>query len=596
MNEPMISLMPTTAAPAAGRASAKSGPSNGDAFAAKLHKAVNARQPAVKTNAERTPPDATIVHEASDQPSTDDSTNEPVTDTETPATGDRLPAVHTTPHDGHEGTASTVDAAAVSVVAPLLAAVTAPVAASPSTAPAAATPQTPLAVAAAAASQQPAESPPIAPAPAASPPSATPPAVPATAGPSASAIPTALVTEPVANGDAVANRSADAPAQPAVVSGLAADNAIVAKGAVDADTDDSDDPKQRRGGSARGAADATGGRLVGPADVVVTANSTSRAGERASSAPASTEAVVTAPHADHQAVARAADVLTTGEHTGPTTTNRLSLEMDGSSRVAVRMDDTGHFVRVDVLADPNGRLDGAWHADMSDGLRNHGLELDQRGADNKGEGHHREDNPDDRFATDGGLPWKPVRSPPGSPGFPMAVTNGEAMSAIAGMGAATTTSTTASAMGSLGPDAFMKLLVAQMKYQNPFAPSDPTAMLGQVATYSQVEMLQKMSATASSSAALQQANMAADVIGKFVTATGTDGKDVTGTVTSTRFTADGPVLVLDGSNEIPLAALTGVGAAPTAPPATSAVPAPTATTTAASVDTDTTTTPTSTPA
>ena len=178
------------------------------------------------------------------------------------------------------------------------------------------------------------------------------------------------------------------------------------------------------------------------------------------------------------------------------------------------------------------------------------------------------------------------------------------MSAIAGMGATTTTSATASAMGSLGPDAFMKLLVAQMKYQNPFAPSDPTAMLGQVATYSQVEMLQKMSATASSSAALQQANMAADVIGKFVTASGADGKDITGTVTSTRFTADGPVLVLDGSKEVPLAALTGVGVAPTtttattAPAATTptpAVTAPTATTASAPVATDTTTTPTSTP-
>jgi flagellar basal-body rod modification protein FlgD len=184
------------------------------------------------------------------------------------------------------------------------------------------------------------------------------------------------------------------------------------------------------------------------------------------------------------------------------------------------------------------------------------------------------------------------------------------MSAIASIGGTTSTTTnaTASAMGSLGPDAFMKLLVAQMKYQNPFSPSDPTAMLGQVATYSQVEMLQKMSATASSSAALQQANMAADVIGKFVTASGADGKDITGTVTSTRFTADGPVLVLDNSTEVPLAALTGVGVAPTTTPAvtapaaatadtpTPAVTAPIAATAATPVATDYTTTPTSTPA
>jgi flagellar basal-body rod modification protein FlgD len=116
-----------------------------------------------------------------------------------------------------------------------------------------------------------------------------------------------------------------------------------------------------------------------------------------------------------------------------------------------------------------------------------------------------------------------------------------------------------SAMGSMGPDAFMKLLVAQMKYQNPFSPSDPTAMLGQVATYSQVEMLQKLTATASSSQSLQQATLAADMIGKPIVATGIDGKDITGVVTSTRFTADGPVLILNGTTEVALQAVTTVG-------------------------------------
>jgi hypothetical protein len=197
--------------------------------------------------------------------------------------------------------------------------------------------------------------------------------------------------------------------------GLVTDNAVVAKGVLAGDPDTGDDSKQRRGASARGTEVAASGHVAGPAEIVVTGNMANRVGERVGAAPVTAEPVATA-HADHQAVARAADVLTTGEHAGPTMTNRLSLEMDGDSRVAVRMDDTGHFVRVDVLADPTGRLDGAWRADMSDSLRNHGLELDQRGADTKGEGHHREDKPDDRSATDGGLPRKPVRSRPARPG------------------------------------------------------------------------------------------------------------------------------------------------------------------------------------
>ena len=94
----------------------------------------------------------------------------------------------------------------------------------------------------------------------------------------------------------------------------------------------------------------------------------------------------------------------------------LVLSIDGNSRVAVRMDDTGRFVRVDVLADPAGRLDGAWRSDISASLRNHGLELDQRGADTTGEGHRRKDQTDDRFATDGGSPRKPVRSRTARPG------------------------------------------------------------------------------------------------------------------------------------------------------------------------------------
>ena len=52
-----------------------------------------------------------------------------------------------------------------------------------------------------------------------------------------------------------------------------------------------------------------------------------------------------------------------------------------------------------------------------------------------------------------------------------------------------TTDQASNVFGSLDPQAFLKLLVAQIKYQNPMSPSDPTAMMGQIATYAQVEAL-----------------------------------------------------------------------------------------------------------
>jgi len=99
------------------------------------------------------------------------------------------------------------------------------------------------------------------------------------------------------------------------------------------------------------------------------------------------------------AVARAMDLATRAAH-GPTMTNRLALELDDATRVAVRM--TGRSVRVDVLADPNQRIGSSWNQDLQQGFRRRGLELDQRGADAQGRGRRRDrDEAEGRHARDG---------------------------------------------------------------------------------------------------------------------------------------------------------------------------------------------------
>jgi flagellar basal-body rod modification protein FlgD len=49
--------------------------------------------------------------------------------------------------------------------------------------------------------------------------------------------------------------------------------------------------------------------------------------------------------------------------------------------------------------------------------------------------------------------------------------------------------------GSMGKDAFLKLLVAQLKNQDPLSPQDGKEMAAQLAQFSSVEQLQSMNET-----------------------------------------------------------------------------------------------------
>lgn len=132
--------------------------------------------------------------------------------------------------------------------------------------------------------------------------------------------------------------------------------------------------------------------------------------------------------------------------------------------------------------------------------------------------------------------------------------------------------TEASGLGQLGTDAFLKLLVAQLKYQNPMAPSDGTAMLQQTAQFTTVETLKQISEANQRLMGFQQVTMALTVVGQEVTAVGLDGEFLSGTVEGVRFTADGPLLRLDSNAEVPMDNVLSVSAPADEPVSVSAPP------------------------
>jgi len=108
--------------------------------------------------------------------------------------------------------------------------------------------------------------------------------------------------------------------------------------------------------------------------------------------------------------------------------------------------------------------------------------------------------------------------------------------------AAAGTGSGSSALQGMGSEAFMKLLVAQMKYQNPMAPSDGTQYLAQISQYAMVEQLQKVNQGQQEVSTYQRALIAGSMIGKVVSGVSDSGRTVNGEVTGVTFQAGRPVL------------------------------------------------------
>ncbi len=120
---------------------------------------------------------------------------------------------------------------------------------------------------------------------------------------------------------------------------------------------------------------------------------------------------------------------------------------------------------------------------------------------------------------------------------------------VSAVGSSTGTQSTASKAQTVDYQSFLRLLVAQMKNQDPTAPMDSTDYVAQLATFSQVEQSVQINAKLDGILQASTFAQAGDLIGREIESS--DGK-IKGTVESVRLYSDGIMAKLTDGQELPV--------------------------------------------
>ena len=110
----------------------------------------------------------------------------------------------------------------------------------------------------------------------------------------------------------------------------------------------------------------------------------------------------------------------------------------------------------------------------------------------------------------------------------------------------------------LGQDTFLKLLVAQLKYQDPMSPADSSEFLAQTAQFTQVEKLEEIADAMSALTRNDQLSTIGNLVGQVVQYENSLGQLLESTIVSGRVREGSIVLTATDGTEIGLSEVVGV--------------------------------------
>ncbi|MEA2167866.1 MAG: flagellar basal-body rod modification protein FlgD [Solirubrobacteraceae bacterium] len=110
----------------------------------------------------------------------------------------------------------------------------------------------------------------------------------------------------------------------------------------------------------------------------------------------------------------------------------------------------------------------------------------------------------------------------------------------------------------LGKDDFLKLLVGQMRNQDPMAPSGDKEFIAQMTQFSMLEQITNLASATNQLAERTGITQTVGLLGRTVTYTAADGTAVTGTVDGVDLAGGTPMLTVSGTGGIDPSAISGV--------------------------------------
>jgi flagellar basal-body rod modification protein FlgD len=121
--------------------------------------------------------------------------------------------------------------------------------------------------------------------------------------------------------------------------------------------------------------------------------------------------------------------------------------------------------------------------------------------------------------------------------------------AVEGVGTSTSTADSASALQNAGlaQEDFLKILLAQLQFQDPLKPMDNQEFIAQMAQFSSLELSRQATEKSDTLLAFQSVNQAIGLIGKTVEVSTEGGTSAVGQVTTVTFNNGTPLLTINST-------------------------------------------------